>query len=71
MERALLEAALTVGSDPVTDWWGTFRPVPREHWKTLEHFTDEGWQSFTDVEKIMRGEIVASVPVADRFGPMR
>jgi hypothetical protein len=68
MERALLEAALAVGSDPVTDWWGTFHPVPREQWKALEQFTPEGWQSFTDVEKIMRGEIVASVPVAERFG---
>ena len=68
MERGLLEAALAVGSDPVTDWWGTFHPVPREQWKALEQFTPEGWQSFTDVEKIMRGEIVASVPVAERFG---
>jgi|HubBroStandDraft_4_1064222.scaffolds.fasta_scaffold241059_2 hypothetical protein len=58
--RLLLETALAMGSNPTRDWWGTFHPVPREHWKALEHFTPEGWQSFTDVEKIMRGELGAA-----------
>jgi hypothetical protein len=56
MARAVLDASRRMGSDPIRDWWGTFRPVPREHWKTLEHFTNESWQLFTDVEKIVRGE---------------
>ena len=58
--RGLLEIALEVGSNPVRDWWGAVHPVPCEQWKALEHFTPEGWRLFTDVEKIMRGELGAA-----------
>jgi hypothetical protein len=43
MTRALVKTAKEVGSQPETDWFGTFFPVPLENFLVVDKWDGQGW----------------------------
>jgi hypothetical protein len=45
--KPLAESARKLGSNPY-QWWGTTKPIPEEHWLSVEVYEDGRWVPYED-----------------------
>lgn len=47
MAKSLAESARKLGANPY-QWWGTTKPVPEEHWLSVEVYEDGNWVPYVE-----------------------